>query len=117
MFRITLPARYWTDFEKKIKIPIFKRSSHFNDFVHDSKMMIYANLSEMMINGGLSYLFREYRQRVPLGVLFRYPIFYGVFVKNPPFQEVTFALFTGLHQKRMYTNLGSSCPQCVHTIL
>ncbi len=38
---------------------LFKRPSHFNDFVHDSKMMIYANLSEMMINDGLSYLFWE----------------------------------------------------------
>ena len=38
---------------------LFKRSCHSNDFVHDSKMKIYANLSEMMINGGLSYLFWE----------------------------------------------------------
>ncbi len=39
---------------------------YFNDFVHDSKMMIYANLSDMMINGGLSYLFWECRViRVP----------------------------------------------------
>ncbi len=26
-------------------------------------------------------------------------------------------LNTGLHQKRVYTSLGSSCPQCVHQIL
>ena len=28
-----------------------------SDFVHDSKMKIYANLNEMMINGGVNYLF------------------------------------------------------------
>ncbi len=38
---------------------LFKRSCDFNDFMHDSKMKIYTNLSEMMINGGLSYLFWE----------------------------------------------------------
>ncbi len=26
-------------------------------------------------------------------------------------------LFTGLQQKRVYTSLGSFCPQCVHQIL
>ncbi len=40
---------------------LVNRSFHSNDFVHDSKMKIYANLSEMMINGGFSYLFWECR--------------------------------------------------------
>ncbi len=37
----------------------FKRSCHSNGFVHDSKMKIYANLSEMMTNDVLSHLFWE----------------------------------------------------------
>ena len=38
---------------------LFKRSCHSNDFVHDSKLKICANLYKMLINGGLNHLFWE----------------------------------------------------------
>ncbi len=35
-----------------------EREDHYNkNLLECNKMMIYANLSEIMINGGLSYLF------------------------------------------------------------
>ncbi len=55
------------------------RSCHSDNFVHDSKMKIYPNLSEMMKNSELSYLCWECVKPCPINKFRVYMLYYLTF--------------------------------------